>query len=277
MDKLSRTLNEEEKEKIINLYQSNISLREIERQTGYTRQSVANFLENSGIKTTKGNHYRKYFLNEDFFQDIDSEIKAYWLGFIFADGFITSKEKYGQQKFGVAVSQKDIELIEQFKKDIDSTYPITFDTTKKTPLAKLVMSSQKVVNDLKSYGCVEQKSLILQFPKNIPERFLKDFIRGVFDGDGCIKCYQRGSHLDYSFSIIGTKDMVDNIFKILKCGGVYKDGRTEKTFYLNINGNQQIIQVYKYLYKDASRFLKRKKDKFEELIMKYGENQGIKE
>ena len=274
MDKLSKILNNEEKQKIIDLYNNNISMREIEKITGYTRQSVSIFLENSGVKTTKGNHYRKYFLDESFFTNIDSEIKAYWLGFIFADGFITTKEKYGQQKFGISISKNDIELLEQFKKDIQSTYPITFDTTKEKPLARLIMSSQKVVDDLKKYGCVEQKSLILQFPQNIPNEFTKDFIRGMFDGDGSIKCYKKGSYLDYNFSIVGTYDIVNSIYKILGCGGVYKDNRTKNTFYLSINGNQQIIRVYEYLYINASRYLERKKNKFLELVNKYGESQG---
>lgn len=66
-------------------------MRQIEKEFGVTRTTVSKFLENKGIKTTKGNHYRKYFHQEDFFENIDTEEKAYWLGFMFADGYITNK------------------------------------------------------------------------------------------------------------------------------------------------------------------------------------------
>ena len=74
-----------------------MSLREIEKQFNVTRTTISKFLENKGIKNTKGNHYRKYFHNENFFETIDTEEKAYWLGFMFADGYIINNEnRYGE-------------------------------------------------------------------------------------------------------------------------------------------------------------------------------------
>lgn len=89
-------VSKEIQEQVIQAYLNNISLREIEKQFNVTRPTVSKFLENKGIKTQKGNHYRKYFHNENYFENIDSEEKAYWLGFIFADGYILNKDdKYG--------------------------------------------------------------------------------------------------------------------------------------------------------------------------------------
>ena len=94
---LEQLLSEEEKQNIIIDYQNNISLHELEKKYHHTRSNLSKWLETIGIKTTKGNHYRKYFHQEDFFETIDTEEKAYWLGFMFADGYIINNEnKYGE-------------------------------------------------------------------------------------------------------------------------------------------------------------------------------------
>ena len=73
-----------------------MSIREISVKYGYSRPALSKFLEEAGIKTTKGNHYRKYFHNVNFFEKIDTEEKAYWLGFMFADGYIIdNSNRYG--------------------------------------------------------------------------------------------------------------------------------------------------------------------------------------
>ena len=72
-------------------------MRQIEKDYDVSRATVAKFLEKIGVKTTKGNHHRTYHHNEEYFENIDTEHKAYWLGFIFADGYIINHDAfYGQ-------------------------------------------------------------------------------------------------------------------------------------------------------------------------------------
>ena len=101
MNKNIKAVSEDVQQQIITDYLSNKSIRQIEKDYGVTRQSVAKFLEEKNIKTTKGNHYRLYTHQFDYFEIIDTEEKAYWLGFMFADGFIMDyTNKYGEDKFG---------------------------------------------------------------------------------------------------------------------------------------------------------------------------------
>lgn len=88
MPKLIEILQQEEIDNIVKMYENNISLREIEKRTHHGRPAITKLLEELGVKTTKGNHYRKYFFDFDFFEKIDNELSAYWLGFIYADGCI---------------------------------------------------------------------------------------------------------------------------------------------------------------------------------------------
>lgn len=278
---LEQQLPEEEVAQLIQMYQNNISLREIERQTGHNRLAVAKMLERLGIKTITGNHYRKYFFDFNFFETIDNELKAYWLGFFYADGSISNKnDRYGEQEFKLALAESDIEILEKYKEDLNSTYPIRFDKSKQQNnpnhqiQAICCYRSQKTVDDLKKLGCVENKSLILKFPteEQVPSQFIYHFIRGYFDGDGSISNYNE----KYQISFVGTKDFIMKLSQYFNGGSILQDTRKENSWYFNLGGNLQVIEAYHKMYDGANRYMKRKFNKFQDLLNKYGENQGIK-
>lgn len=269
-------VSEEIKQKIIEDYKNNISLRNLEEKYNVSRSTISSYLEKIGIKKIKGNHYRKYFHDEDFFEKIDSEEKAYWLGFMFADGYIVDNEKrYGQDAFALTLAKDSIDSLEKFKKSIKATNPITWDTSKKNsqPQGRLLMRSQKTVNDLIDKGCVKQKSLILQPPKNIPEELIRHFIRGFFDGDGSLIKYERTKDSTiYSINITSTYEMVKWIKQVFQMGQIFPEKRREQTWYFTVGGNQQVITLYHFLYDNATIWMDRKYNRFQELLNKYSEN-----
>lgn len=275
---LENVISKEEKEKIIKMYQDNISLREISNQTKHSRNAISKMLEKSDIKTTKGNHYRKYFFDFDFFEKIDSEIKAYWLGFLYADGCVLPQDPrgYGEQEFKLSLSEQDQEILEKYKEDLKSTYPIRRDETKhkknENSQVQLICSyrSQKTVDDLKKLGCVENKSLILKFPteEQVPSKLIYHFIRGYFDGDGSISCYKEA----YQISFVGTESFIKTLSTYFKGGTVLPDLRKKNSWYFNLGGNLQVLQAYHLMYDNATRFLQRKYLKFQSLLKKYSES-----
>ena len=278
---LEELISEEELNDIIQMYQNNVSLREIERKTQHGRTALAKMLERLNIKTTTGNHYRKYFFDFDFFEKIDNELKAYQLGFMYADGCILPQDPrgYGEQEFKIQIGKKDLELLEKFKADIHSTYPIREDASKNknnpNQQIQIIQSlrSQKTVEDLKKLGCVEKKSLILTFPNEdqVPKDFVYDFIRGYFDGDGSItEC--NGA---FNINIVGTENFINKLSTYFEGGSIIKDKRKENSYYFNLGGNLQVLKAYHLLYDNKTRYMKRKYDKFQILLQKYGENQGI--
>lgn len=261
-----KKLNDENINTIIQDYQKGKSIRQIERDYNVTRQSVAKYLEDIGVKTTKGNHYRKYKHQYDFFKKINTEEKAYWLGFMFADGYIVDySNRYGEDKFGITLHSKDIATLEQFKKSIKSTNPITDVSSNGRTLHRILMSSQETVNDLISHGCVKQKSLILQPPVGVPEKLINHFIRGFFDGDGSIfirkaefEKHKNWNIPSFDISITSTEDMVKWIADQVGFGKISKEQRREKTWYYRQSGNQKVKQFCDYIYKDATIFMERK-------------------
>lgn len=283
--RLENLLSEKELQQIIQWYKNeNISLRELARRTSRSRSALAAMLERLGVKTTKGNHYRHYFFDFDFFETIDNELKAYWLGFLYADGCVFSSREYGEQEFKLSLAQTDEEMICLFKQDLKSTYPILYDDShkKKNPahqiMVRQVLRSQKTVDDLKRLGCVENKSLILKFPtsEQVPEEFIRHFIRGYFDGDGSISITTSSSgHKTGSIQIVGTENFIKELSKYFpNMGSIIKDKRKINSWYLSIGGNYKIMEVYHYFYDDATRFMPRKYEKFKTILEQYGESQG---
>ena len=276
---LINVLSQQEIDNIVEMYQNNVSLREIERRTSHGRPAITKMLETLSVKTTSGNHYRYNFFNFDFFEKIDNELSAYWLGFMYADGCVEKQNKYGEQTFKIAIHEKDRELLENFKIDINSTYPIREDHSRGKEHVQVIqqLRSQKTVDDLKRLGCVENKSLILKFPsiEQVPLEFLPHFIRGYFDGDGSISKYKRQQTYSYDFNIsfVGTESFIKGLYEYIQMGSIITDKRKKNSWYLNINGNQQIIKFYHLLYDNATRFMKRKYEIFQELL-KQSESSG---
>lgn len=261
--------SKEEQEEVIKKYQNGVSMRQIEKDLEINRSTISRFLEINGIKTTKGNHYRIYYHNEDFFEKIDTDEKAYFLGWMFADGYIVDySEKYGQDQFGISLAEQDIELLENFKTAINSTNPIKIYDSRKLneqKMARLLMTSQKTVDDLIDKGCVKQKTSILEPPKNLPREFYAAFTRGYFEGDGCITSTLQGNYQNFHFQVVGTLEMMTWFQEIWGIGSVSKENRNEKVYYWRFGGNQQVNNFGQIIYDNPSYYLSRKKKKFDSL------------
>ena len=119
---------------------------------------------------------RKYKVNDNFFKTWTHDM-AYILGFWWADGFIY------KNRFYITQHKKDQYLLEIFLKKMESDNPIRTDKRCNCIFAEI--TSKSIVEDIKALGGTEKKSKTCIFP-NVPEKFLSDFIRGHFDGDGCI-------------------------------------------------------------------------------------------
>lgn len=196
-------------------------------------------------------------VNHNYFNDIDNEDKAYWLGFLFADGCMIepifgNKGRKGQIVLELAI--KDLDHLNKFKQHISSESPISFRTNNNgCNCCRIRITSEKLYNDLVALGCCPRKSLILTFPKNIRKDLIKHFIRGYFDGDGTT--YVSNKRLRIKF--FGTLDMMENIYKELNIIQ-HKIQQEKKMYYFSIQKISELQQVFNYLYDDATIFLNRK-------------------
>lgn len=263
-------------EKAKEMFLQGKSLTQIQKELGIDRKKLSFLLRKDGYEITLNN--RKYSLNENFFDNIDTEEKAYWLGFLYADGSVTD---FGAYKTDISLAEKDKDHLEKYRQALESTHPIitrgiTFNN-KTYYSCRLNISNKAMAEALINKGCVPKKSLILTFPteEQVPKELRRHFIRGYFDGDGCIS-YSSNDH-SYNFNILGTYDFLTDIqnefaenienYKVTK---VSKDPRSNVyKFQKGRNcGTQNINNIYNYLYKDATIYLDRKKNIFDKVITK---------
>lgn len=131
--------------------------------------------------------------------------------------------------------------------------------------------NHKLWKYLNGYGCIPNKSLQLIFPdKSIfhDEVLIRHFIRGYFDGDGCI-CFTPKTKI---ISVLGTKEFLNGIKLYIpywKDSNFYKHGKNN-TFMLQSNF-KKAYKILKFLYDDASIFLDRKYDKYLDFCRLYKE------
>ena len=126
---------------------------------------------------------RKYNLNENFF-NVLNEKSVYWLGFLYADGYVRMKDgKSGELK--LKLKDTDKEHIEKFLNDIECNKPIKCGIDNKSKFCLVTVYSNLLVNKLFELGCDNNKTQKIRLPK-LNENLMNHFIRGYFDGDGSI-------------------------------------------------------------------------------------------
>ena len=183
--------------------------------------------------------------NEEYFEKIDNPNKAYLLGFITADGSITGKYC---GSCSIEINEKDAELLNFAKKEINPNATITNCFYENKRNKRISFSSKKICKDLKKYGIIPNKSLILKkVPVElIPKELLCYYFRGLIDGDGCI-------HKDGELSIYsGSRTFLENIQKVL-CDtiGVKKLKIYHGTsYFISWSSKEDRRKLFNFLYKD---------------------------
>jgi intein/homing endonuclease len=119
---------------------------------------------------------------------------------------------------------------------------------------------------LNSYGCIPNKSLVLQFPKESifkDKSLIRHFIRGYFDGDGCITYHKFIHCVTPAISVLGTKDFLDKIIQYSNITSKFRhdDRHSEQTFSLEYN-KENGIKLINWLYSDCTIYLDRKYNLF---------------
>ena len=259
------------------LYEQGKSLRKISEELNINRKLLSRKLKEDGIiirdpnKNSISKSKRIHELNETIFEVIDTEEKAYWLGFLYADGYI-DKEK----GFELTLKESDYDHLIKFQKFMQCDNNIAYRSQQKA--YRIGIYSKKIAQDLINLGCFQAKSFTLKFPtsEQVPEDLIHHFMRGYFDGDGCIT-YGQGQ---LRFSVIGTPEFLNDyeayLLTALNRTTVNKRLRrfdwTENTETINYSGNKQVNKIFNFLYKNATIYLERKYAKYIAVLGQKEEN-----
>lgn len=241
------------------------SLNQLVKEYGMHTKSILygwkyfNLDYNIDLKRNKGNNP-----NHNFFNNIETEIQAYLLGFFAGDGHIEKRKDYDSYSLKILLNKKDRYILELFNKYIgNNQYSIQ---ELKSGARAISITSNQIGLDLYKLGYDNRKTYTCTKLPVIPKKLMRHFIRGYFDADGCI------SHYTFSFSAYNKSillDILKNLPRVTRFKMTYKTANiilnkpcNASAWTLEISKKDYLPFIYRYLYKDANYFLQRKKQRF---------------
>lgn len=261
-------LTEEEQIEIIKLYNEKNTLEKLSNQFNVSIQAILNVLKRNNIDTRSN---RQYELDEHFFDNIDTKEKSYALGLFYSKGW----NKGGE--ICLNLTEKDKDLLIDIKNICKSNRPLRFVKKKNTIYSRnnlyvLELCSKVLCEQAERLGFTKSKHNLV-FPKKLKPKLHVDFIRGFFDGKGTMFLTNgKKNKKILGWSLIGNINFCSIIKKTIQDNlqinvGLYDNSKlNEQIKVLQVGGNKQIKKLMDWLYKDATIFLKRKKDKYDNAI-----------
>lgn len=256
-------------EEYINSSEENKSLTKISNKYGIKRQTLSKHLKNAGYEII--NYQNLARLDETLFDNIDTEEKAYWLGFMYADGCVDSIGN----RIEVRLSLKDISHLEKFRKFLKLKTEIRTGSSigkngTVSHFCHLSVRNKHMWEQLNKLGCHPVKSLNVKFPNiNIfsNKKLIIDFIRGYVDGDGCLCTYKstQSNSIRTVLNIVGTESFLNSVNRIFKNLGYLKSKNTNNysNKALSLTFSDTISRkIARLLYEKASIYLNRKYEKY---------------
>lgn len=237
-------------------------------------QPIYNYFRKKGWENLSRDKYprnNKYLVDLDFFKSIDTEEKAYILGFIAADGHVDEVKN----SLVITLKDSDYELLEKIRNAMGSTHPIVRHISATNPYKKssnthlekcsIMINGKELVRPLINMGLVGNKTYtlsgdILNF---VPNHLVRHFLRGYFDGDGRISWDKRYKSGNKSIvHVAGNLDFLERTFNTyFPTACSIKKYKTSKQCYdYTIQDKKQVLKFLSYLYTESSIYLKRKYD-----------------
>lgn len=266
--------------KIIEDYNNSIPIKDISMKYNVHLNSVHRVLKRNNIKR---NRLRRHNINENFFDSIDSQEKAYFLGFLFADG--NNNRKKGTISIGLKYTDRDIlevlkNLIYNSQKELLYIDGCSKKGPRNTiinskPQYRLVIFSTHMCRTLEELGCTSRKTYKATISQVILDsKFFKHFLRGFFDGDGHIGLSKKSSRSDRLYGQISICGL-ENILLLLQEKIVKEIPGIESVIIDSYNNKvvkdyrivkkDDIAKFLDWIYEDATILLKRKYDTYLEL------------
>jgi transposase-like protein len=275
--------------KIVEMYQQGMSAQEIANQFDVQQTLILRYLEKNGVDRRSAEEcHRIYLIREDFFDVIDTQEKAYFLGFLYADGGNNIDANFVR----VDLASKDKDILEKLVSLIyleDPLQHIKDQDRKKVYKGEDVIyytsyfdiNSKHICHKLNKLGCSRAKSLILTFPEWLVDPDLqRHFIRGYYDGDGGVSLTDvktRGAHTRMTSTLEFCQSMRQIILKetSIQFGEPYNDVEEKNVYSTHLAGNRQIATFLDWLYAGATIYLDRKYTLYIQLLEKNKETDKL--
>lgn len=247
-------------DRLIKNYQAGYPIDALCKVYKIQESTLFHYLQRRNIKPNRGSN-----AHIDFFNSIDTELKAYWLGFVAADGCVWPQSN----SLRVGLSRTDYVHLCRLRDALGVrnriywTRPRT--KNKRHNVSVLDVRSEGMIADLLALGIKQNKTYNLEWP-TIPPNLEHHFIRGYFDGDGSWWIIRGPWRPNLSFECIGTWSFIKSLQDRLVTGcqlqhtKLKRHHTTSSVCTVNYGGNLQCLRIANYLYEDATIYLTRKRD-----------------
>lgn len=262
-------LSDIDKVAICDAYIAGARISVLAKQHDVTYCNIYKLLQRRGIPI-RGDSTGRYTFNRAFFRLIDTEEKAYWLGFLYADGWLTPQ----RNTVSLGLKADDSYILSEFVRHLDGDRPVTPITRKGTnPQARVEFTDADMIADLIRQGCTAQKTFSILFPSEgqVPPQLLHHFIRGYFDGDGSVWFRRKaGRIVEYQCSVVSTEHFCRRLREVcqrllgvnLYVRQANRKTAKQKVYSAELCGRDCVRTFLAWLYKDATVYLKRKHDRY---------------
>lgn len=251
-------------------YLAGASTTQAAARFGYSAAACRNALLRAGIKPKgRSESHRKYNFDTHFFRSIDTEAKAYWLGFVTADGCVT------RNSLQVNLQVSDDGHLKKFLAAVGSSRPVYYRTSlsgwgKPHTSAGIALTSPDLCEALRQKGVCERKSLKEKPCPDVPLELVRHYWRGVVDGDGGVWKRHDGH---WMLSLAGSAELLE-AFRQFVCTIVATRTRVRRpagvlVYHFCLGGNRVAPPVLATLYGGATVSLDRKKVLADQAIAEY--------
>ena len=252
-----RRLTHKEKTELFAKYETGkYTGADLAKEYPITLTAINGLLRRNGYKSkSQSELQRKYSINENFFDVIDTEEKAYFLGFLYADGCNATN----RNAVILSLKEDDRDILEKLNSLLQPKKPLG---RTKYGQNTLMISNKHISQRLIELGCHRAKTYSLVFPseKQVPKYLVRHFVRGYFDGDGWV-----GKN---SICIVGTIDFCNSLSSLLKnkfdinCYiRARHPERKNNIRMLEINSRQARVFL-KWIYSNSTIHMQRKYDRY---------------
>lgn len=256
-------------QKWIEMYLDGALLKDIALEFDVNATTVSKHLKLNGIDVDR----YTYHFDEHYFDIIDTQEKAYYMGMLWADGHNCIE----RGSIIIELQEQDAALLEKLNALVKNERPIRRQNLHdKNPnwqnQYRLVLQSKYTSNVLESYGMFQNKSLVLTFPSWLNKSLYASFIRGYFDGDGCITLQSSNHNRSAMINMVGTKMFLEKVSDIIQTTldvgvSIERDKRARDPIcILRCSKRDDVVKILNWLYCDANIYMQRKYDKYQQFL-----------